>query len=321
MCIKVIDVTKSVHIMNLMEFNQRFPDEHSAMMAVKRLRENQGISCRKCGHKEHYWQQTIESFQCKKCGARQRLRSGTIMEHSQLSYRMWLLAIHLVTATKKSFSALELQRQLGHKRYEPVWYMLHKIRSAMGQQEARYRLAGYIELDDGYFTVGDPHPKPTKAGRGSTGKACVLVAVESTSAGAGRTASKTPKRGRKCGRLAMQVVDRLTGEHVSSLVGNKLQRNATVHTDGYSSYKGLDQLVETHHTTSGAAPEDVGDLFPWVHIAISNAKRLILGIHHHVRSKYLQNYLNEFCWKFNRRHQQPKQFDWLLYAGLKHRWC
>lgn len=307
--------------MDLLEFNRRFPNEHSAMMAVKRHREKQGINCRKCGHTEHYWQQTVESFQCKECGARQRLRSGTIMEHSQLPYLMWLMAIHLVTATKKSFSALELQRQLGHKRYEPIWYMLHKIRRAMGKQEARYRLEGYIELDDGYFTVGDPHPEPTKAGRGSTTKACVLVAVESTPTDTNPRDRNKPKRGRKCGRLAMQVVDRLTGSHVKSLIGNKMEGRATVHTDGYSSYKGLDQLVETHHVTSGAAPEDVDELFPWVHIVISNAKRLILGIHHNVRSTYLQNYLNEFCWKFNRRYQLQKQFDWLLHASLQHRWC
>lgn len=108
----------------------------------------------------------------------------------------------------------------------------------MGQQEARYRLAGYIELDNSYFTVGDPHPKPTKAGRGTTGKACVLVAVESTPTD-GPTAIKNPKRGRKCGRLAMQVVGRLTGDQANSLFNNKLHGDTTVHTNGYSSYQGI----------------------------------------------------------------------------------
>lgn len=61
--------------MNLMEFNERFPNEHSAMMAVRQLREKQGVICRKCGHDDHYWQRTIVSFQCKQCGARQHLRS------------------------------------------------------------------------------------------------------------------------------------------------------------------------------------------------------------------------------------------------------
>jgi hypothetical protein len=83
-----------------------------------------------------------------------------MMEQSKLSYRMWLMAIHLVTATQKSFSALELQRQLGHSRYEPVWYMLHKIRSVMGKRDAIFKLAGYIELDDAFFEIADPYQKP-----------------------------------------------------------------------------------------------------------------------------------------------------------------
>lgn len=306
--------------MNLMEFNERFPDEHCAMMAVKELREKQGVICRKCGHDRHYWQQTVVSFQCKKCGARQRLRSGTIMEQSKLPYRMWLMAIHLVTATKKSFSALELQRQLGHSRYEPVWYMLQKIRSVMGKREEEYQLAGYIELDDAFFEIGDPHQKPNKAGRGSTGKAGVLVAVESEPT-ENQFRKKNRKEGRKCGNLAMYVVPNINSTQVASLVDAKINPAATVHTDGHKSYNKLDQLVDRHHVTISNDPKRTSKLFPWVHTAISNAKRVIIGIHHSVHSPFLQNYLNEFCWKFNRRYDQKNQFDRLLHTGLQYRWC
>jgi transposase-like protein len=306
--------------MNLMEFNQRFPDELSAMMAVKQIREKHGVICRKCAHDKHFWQQTIESFQCKQCGARQRLRSGTMMEQSKLSYRMWLMAIHLVTATKKSFSSLELQRQLGHSRYEPVWYMLHKIRSVMGKRDATFKLAGYIELDDAFFEIADPHQKPNKAGRGSTGKAGVLVAVESQPTG-NQYRKKNRNQGRKCGKLSIQVVPQITGSQVTSLVEAKIDPTATVHTDGLKSYNVLAPLVERHHITISNDPKRTSKLFPWVHTAISNAKRVILGIHHSVHSPYLQNYLNEFCWKFNRRYDQNNQFERLLNSGLQLRWC
>jgi transposase-like protein len=306
--------------MNIMQFHQRFPDEISAMMAVKQIREKHGVICRKCGHDHHYWQRTIESFQCKQCGARQRLRSGTMMEQSKLSYRMWFMAIHLVTATKKSFSALELQRQLGHSRYEPVWYMLHKIRSVMGKRDASFKLTGYIELDDAFFEIADPHQKPNKAGRGSTGKAGVLVAVESQPTG-NQYRKKNRKQGRKCGKLSMQVVPQITGNQVTTLAEAKIDPTATVHTDGLKSYNVLAPLVERHHVTISNDPKRTSKLFPWVHTAISNAKRVILGIHHSVHSPYLQNYLNEFCWKFNRRYDQNNQFERLLNTGLQLRWC
>lgn len=75
------------------------------------------------------------------------------MENSKLPFRYWYMAMHLLTSTKKSFSALELQRQIGHKRYEPIWAMLHKIRMIMGQQDARKELEGWVELDKGFFEV------------------------------------------------------------------------------------------------------------------------------------------------------------------------
>jgi hypothetical protein len=48
------------------------------------------------------------------------LRANTVMHKSKLPFRYWFIAMHLLTSTKKSFSAKELQRQLGHKRYHPV---------------------------------------------------------------------------------------------------------------------------------------------------------------------------------------------------------
>lgn len=78
------------------------------------------------------------------------------------------LAFHLVTATKKGFSTKEIQRQLGHKRYQPVWCMVHKIRACMGARDDEYTLCGTLELDEGFFSVEVPEDKkdePKKRGR------------------------------------------------------------------------------------------------------------------------------------------------------------
>ena len=66
----------------------------------------------------------IEKWECKQCGHRTTLRSGTVMQSSKLPFQYWFLAMHLLTSTKKSFSAKEIQRQIGHKRYEPIWAMV-----------------------------------------------------------------------------------------------------------------------------------------------------------------------------------------------------
>ena len=66
-------------------------------------------------------------------------------------------------------------------------------------------------------------------------------------------------------------------------------------------------------------PKQVGKILPWVHIAISNAKRLLLDVYHDIRPDYLQSYLNEFCYKFNRRTFGDKLFDRLVVAALAYK--
>jgi hypothetical protein len=71
-----------------------------------------------------------------------------------------------MSTTKKGFSSKEIQRQLGLKRYEPVWAMVHKLRRAMGERDACYTLHGMIEADNGYFTVETTEKgQPQKAER------------------------------------------------------------------------------------------------------------------------------------------------------------
>lgn len=93
----------------------------------------------------------ISQFQCKACRTRTTLRSGTVMESSKLSFLDWFRTMHLMTANKKSFSALEVQRQLCRKGYEPVKYMMQKIRVAMSDRDDKYMLTGTMEMDEVYF--------------------------------------------------------------------------------------------------------------------------------------------------------------------------
>jgi len=86
-----------------------------------------------------------------------------------------------MTATKKGFSSKEIQKQLGLKRYEPVWAMVHKLRKAMGKRDARYTLEGMREMDEGYFTTESSKVEKSKGkrGRGAAGKSNVAVMAES----------------------------------------------------------------------------------------------------------------------------------------------
>jgi hypothetical protein len=299
--------------MNLLNFIEQFPDEESCKQKYKEFRDKSGVICSACGGKEHYWKKDKWQYECKNCGKRTTLRSGTVMHGSQLPFRYWFIAIHLLTSTKKSFSALELQRQLGHSCYEPIWGMLHKLREVMGRRDSEYELSGVIELDDGFFTTtktDGEKDKPLKRGRGSQRKSKVLVMVESVP-----VEGKTTKKGkpRKVGHLKMLVIDDLKAKTITHLVDVSVSKSAVIDSDHSTSYVKLKDVVKDHKPV--VIPKDkVSEMLPWVHLAISNAKRLLLDVHHDVRLQYLQGYLNEFCYKYNRRYFGEKLFDRLLIA-------
>ena len=149
------------------------------------MRDKQGVTCQHCGSHDVVWLESKQQYQCKHCRHRTTLRSGTVMHGSKLPFMYWFIAMHLLTATKKSISAAELQRQIGHKHYQSIWELMHKLRSVMGKRDDKYTLKGCIELDEGFFSTEIPKEKKNeklKAGAGSQRKSKVMVIAESTPA-------------------------------------------------------------------------------------------------------------------------------------------
>ena len=120
LCTQIFLYTFGIKKMNLFDFPKQFPDEDACINYFREKRESLGVACAKCSNTTHYWKKDKKAFQCKKCGYRTSLRTGTALENSQLPYLYWFKAIHLLSATKKTFSAFEIQRQLKHDRYEPI---------------------------------------------------------------------------------------------------------------------------------------------------------------------------------------------------------
>lgn len=317
--------------MNLPKFFEKYPDEASCIEGFKAKRLEMGIVCKKCEHTEHYFRKTDLKFQCKKCGSRVSLRSGTVMENTNLPFQYWMLCIELMTLSKKSFSALEMQRMLGHKRYEPIWFMMHKIRRVMSKRDEKYQLKGCIEFDEGFFervdnkdiikekeTENSQESTPNKRGRGSERQAKVLVMVESEPS---ISAPKKGKPNRKVGYLKMVVMEDLKSETINKEVGKSVDKTASVLSDGYTGYAKLKEVITNHYVVVEPDKQKSAKIFPWVNRTISNAKKVLLGIHHNcVNQQYVQNYLDEFCYKFNRRYFGDKLSDRLMIAALETTW-
>jgi hypothetical protein len=313
--------------MKLIEFFNQFPDEQSCVSTFKKYREQEGVVCKKCGNKEHYWLKSKELYECKTCHFRMSLKSGTLLENSKLSYQYWFIAIHLMTATKKTISALEMQRQLGHKYYEPIWSMMHKIRRVMSERDQMYKLDTQVELDEGFYSIGftlemnqfTGKREELKRGKGSQKKAKVLVMASFEKVPLQKLNEKKHKTSRKVKYLKMKVIEDLEATTINSEVENNIDPLTTVHTDMYKSYNKLPEIIQNHNKYN-MQYNQADKVLPWVHKAITNSKNLLKAIHHSVWPDYLQNYLDEFCYKHNRRYFGEKVFDRALIAAVSFTW-
>ena len=316
--------------MTIHEFFKKFPDEASCKAHFKSQRDNKGVTCKRCQHQDHYWISTRDQYQCKKCNYRTTLKSGTLLHGSQLPYHYWYFGMMLLTSTKKSFSALEVQRQLGHAYYEPIWYMLHKIRYAMGKRDDNYTLSDQVELDEGFFEIV-PNKEDReriaielaendgkyKRGKGSQKQAAVLVMVESKEVEPSEKYKHKPNK--TVGYIKMKLLDNLTKQTTNEQIDQSIDKESSATTDGANNYNDLKENLADHNSVVCQVKKDASKVLPWVHIAISNAKRLLLDIHHSIGGDYLQRYLDEFCYKFNRRYFNPI-FDRTLVAAIDCKW-
>ncbi len=308
--------------MQIDNFFSLYATEAECKQYFKEEREAAGIICRKCKGSHHYWISSVSRWQCKKCRSAISLKCGTVMENSNLPYKKWLWAIYFMSLTKKGFFALKMQRLLRHKRYEPIWCLMHKLRISMGNRDAHYKLNDFVEMDEGFFagirkknTTESLEVKPVKE---LDRQVKVIVAVSSTPIPAHLHKKGKPKT--KPGYLKMNVVEALAKVDISYEAQKMVSKTAEVITDGKTSYRVLKEFTKKHTAIIVEDKAKVATVLPWVHIAISNAKKKILGLHHHVNNRYMQNYLNEFCFKFNRRNFGVGLFNRLVISAISGAW-
>ena len=305
-------------MMNFIDFVKRYPTEAKCIDHFRKVKEAKGITCKKCGSTDHYWNQTHKSHDCCKCRYRTTLRSGTVMESSKLPFQYWLYTIYLMTMTKKGISAKELQRQLDHKRYEPIWMMMHKIRVIMGMRDDNYDLEGVVELDDAFFKTHSEDEKlpQSKRGRGTNRKSKVLVMAK-VEPKIGR-----PKKNKKPSSfryVKMVVIPDSSAETLKTTVSGVASPNIIAKSDSWRGFNKIKDIT-SKHIQKVTLPKEASKTLPWVHTMISNAKRNFLGINHQIKDVYLQNYLDEFCYKTNRRYFGTKLFERLMTAAVQDTW-
>jgi len=282
----------------LLEWQQLFSTEEHCKQHLFELRWPEGFICPHCGHREYWYTLGHELYDCKHCRHRTSVTANTLLHSTKIPLVKWFTAIYFVAVDKGGISASRLSVYVDVS-WNTARLMLAKLRKAMQDRDANYLLSGIIELDDGF--VGG-RGTGGKRGRGSETKTAILVACEQR------------EEGKYAGYLKMQVVPAINQEESHGFCEQAILPNQHLKTDGSPTLKTL----KTLHTVSSQVtpPKETGKWLPWVHIAIANLKRFLLGTYHGVSGERLQEYLDEFCYRFNRRSWVLQIPNRLLYSAL-----
>lgn len=280
----------------LFEFHQRFPTEKECAEHLFNLRWPDGFICSRCICQKYWFHSSRFLYECKNCRHQTSLTAGSVMHKTKLPLMVWFWTIFLVACDKRGHSALSISKELKIS-YWVAWTLLQKIRRAMREQDRQYKLKGTVELDDAYFGGKD---EGKKRGRG-TSKSKVFVAVS------------TDEEKEHAGFVKMKVVRKFDTDTVNKFVRENIEPGSKIQTDDLDIYDSLGNLGIKHEEYPLVSGEKS---LPWVHTIISNAKTFSLGTYHRFGQKHLQSYLDEFCYRFNRRFWEGQLFDRLLAACI-----
>src|SRR5215469_2111617 len=267
----------------LIELEHRFGSEEACAAYLTALRWPDGWKCPRCAGSQA-WAVRRNRWRCDQCRYEMSVTAGTIFQDSHVLLTIWFQAMWQVTSQKNGMSALGLQRVLGFGSYKTAWAMLHKLRRAM-VRPGRERLSGSVEADETYLGGLEEGVR----GRQTESKALIVVAAE--------------ENGKGIGRIRMRHIPDASARSLVGFVEESVEPGSVVHTDGWLGYEPLHGRGYIHQVTFLRGHEkSPSELLPRVHRVISLLKRWLLGTHQGaIGQDHLDDYLNEFTFRFNRR--------------------
>ena len=273
--------------LNLIKLAQHFSDENAARKLLEGMRWPDGPACPHCGGDEPYTLKPKPGsktrrgvYKCRACRKQFTVTVRTIFEDSHIPLSKWLLAIHLLCASKKGMSSHQLHRMLGIT-YKSAWFMTHRLRYAMSKPPLADKLRGVVEIDETY--VGG-RTRGGKRGRG-TDKTPVVALIE---------------RG---GNVRAFPMERLTADRIQGEIRKAVNPYSIVVTDEFNVYRGLNRHFLRHDTVHHASKEYVRGLAHTntAENFFSILKRGIHGVYQHVGKGHLGAYVNEFAFRYDAR--------------------
>ena len=286
-----------------------FRDEETARDWIASQRWSDGPHCPRCGsfNVQSGIAHKTMTHRCRDCKTGKSktmfsIKTGTVMEGSNLKYRAWAVAIYLFTTNIKGVSSMKLHRELGISQ-KAAWFMLHRLRLAFEAETGPF--AGPVEVDETYMGGKRRNMSNAKrkelagTGRGAVGKTAIVGAKD-----------------RASNEVRAEVVDFVDGDTLQGFVREHAEPGATLYTDEAKAYKGMPEF--DHEAVNHSVSEYVRDQAHTngMESFWSLLKRGHHGIYHKMSPKHLDRYVTEFAGRHNARESDTADQMAGIIAGM-----
>jgi transposase-like protein/ribosomal protein L37E len=279
------------------EFKSHFKTNEDCMSFLVDQKWKNGYQCSRCGHTKFNKGRQWFYKRCSSCCYDESATANTLFHRCKLSLLTTFEIAFRIGVRKKGMSTCELSKEFGCQQ-KTAWLLKAKLQQAMKSSE-QFDLTGCVEVDEfmvGGFETGAP-------GRSHGDKSLVVLAVERV----------TDKKGKQTiGRAYAKTIDSASSKNLKTIFDAHIGINASVKTDGWRGYLPLKQQWNISRELS-----QKGENFKQLHTHIMNLKGWLRGIHHKCSAERLQDYLNEYHFRFNRRNFMKSTWEKLMQKAMK----
>ncbi len=273
--------------LSLFEFQEKFKTSEDCLIYLSELKWKDGYVCKKCGHTHYYSGKQPYSRQCTSCKYVESPTAQTLFHKVKFDLLKAFYIVYFVSTNKKGISSTELSRKL-NLRQKTCWSFKRKVMKAT-KSSKDYPMRGQVEVDE--TVIGGQEEKVR--GRKNENKKLVVIGIE--------------KKQKGVSRLYTGVIEKADAKNLGNFMRDHIDKEAKIKTDKWTGYTPLkNEFNNLEQIYSGKK----GSNFPELHRVIMNLKSWLRGVHHYVWD--LQDYLDEYCYRFNRSFMKGNIFDNLM---------